>query len=109
MAETYGRRPSELLGLDGGSWEAYAFDAAALSLSDRIEEAVAKARSRGGSPGAVSHRVEHAVRRLLTTERERQAEEAWREQAQARKVELVWERPGDPSSLRAIVHEEPRR
>lgn len=109
MAQAYGQRPSALLGLDGGSWEAFAFDAATLSLADRVEEAVAKARSRGGSAGAVSHRVEHAVRRLLTTERDRQAEEAWRERARARKVELVWERPGDPTSIRAIVHEERRR
>lgn len=69
---------------------------------------MAKARSRGGSPGTVAHRVEHAVRRILTTERDRQAEEAWRERARQRQARVVWDRPGDPSSLR-VVYEGPGR
>jgi hypothetical protein len=78
-----------------------------LALADQVSAAVDKAGSRASSPAIAEGRVRVAVKRILSTEAERRAEEAWRERARRRRVEVVWDRPGDPSSLRAVVHEEP--
>ena len=111
MAQAYGTRPSSLLGLPASSWTAWSLDAAVLALADRVDEAVESARSKGGKPELVAHRVELAVRRLLTTQRERDG--AAREHAERlrrrRRVEHVHELGprGEVLGLRVIVHEEP--
>lgn len=82
------------------SWAAYSLDSAVLALADRVEEAVDRARGRGGSPALVAGRVRAAVARVLTTELERRAEEDWRRRAESRNVELRFE-PG--GQVRAVV------
>lgn len=106
MATVYSTRPSAILGLPPGSWQALSIDSAALALADEVERAVDKARSRGGSAAAVEGRVRAAVKRILASQRERDAHEAWIEQARARRVEVVRVDPADPSTWRAIVHED---
>jgi hypothetical protein len=54
-----------------------------LALADRVEEAVDEARAKGGKQELVASRVERAIRRILTTERERKA--AARELAERRR------------------------